>query len=185
MGLPQGLGLPHGFGVAPGAKGLLQGLWGCPKGKGVAPGVLGSPRGKGDTFQTWGPHPRIGLGHNLQHVALFGALTGGFCMFFRYAFLIFLTPEPIFGARTPHLGALTPHLGPGRPGGPFGAQKGAPKNITMWRELVPHQFPPKPSQGKVLQGFPPNPKIQGASLGPWVGCLLCLCGPLAPWWALA
>ena len=42
-----------------------------------------------------------------------------------------------------------------------------------------YQFSPKPCQGRVLQGFPPNPKIPGGPLGPWVGCLLALCGPLA------
>ena len=46
---------------------------------------------------------------------------------------------------------------------------------TLWV----YQFLPKPSQGGVLQGFPPNPKIPGGPLGPWMGCLLSLCGPLA------
>ena len=71
----------------------------------------------------WGPHPRIRiwLYCNLQHMAPFGALTGGFCMVFRYATLIFLPPDPIFGAPTPH-------LGPGRPGAPFGPKKGAEKH---------------------------------------------------------
>ena len=48
-----------------------------------------------------------------------------------------------------------------------------PGTLWVW------PFPPNPSQGRVLQGFPPNPKIPGGPLGPLVGCLLSLCGPLA------
>ena len=59
--------------------------------------------------------PEIVFGHNLQHVAPFGATTSGFCMVFQYATLIFSTPDPIFGA--PGQG-----LGPGRPGAPFWGQ---------------------------------------------------------------
>ena len=141
-----------------------------------------------------GPTPDMVWGYNLQHMAPFGALTSGFCMVFQPATLIFLTPDPILGA--PGQG-----LGPRRPGGPFWAQNGGPENMILWRDWSPmrfpriflrgewfpwypgtlwvYQFPPKPSQGGVLQGFPPNPKIPGGPLGPLVGCLLSLCGPLA------
>ena len=47
---------------------------------------------------------------------------------------------------------------------------------TLWV----YQFPPKPFQGRVLQGFSPNPKTQGGPLGPWVGSLFALCGPYSP-----
>ena len=101
----------------------------------------------------------------------------------------------------------TPFCGPpvwvwalGGPEPVFWAQIEGPKNMTLWRDRSPHevsgdclrgewfvwypgtlwvyQFPPNPSQGRALQGFPPNLKIPGAPLGPWVGCLLSLCGPL-------
>ncbi len=41
-----------------------------------------------------------------------------------------------------------------------------------------YQFSLKPSQGGVLQGFPPNPKIQGPTPGPLGGW------PIVPLWAL-
>ena len=142
--------------------------------------------------QIWGPTPDMVWGHNLQHMAPVGALTSGFCMFFDSPALIFLTPDPIFGGQD---------LGPRRPGGPFLGPKRGPGKHDFVEGLVPHEvsrdclrgerflwypgilwvypFPPKPSQGGVLQGFPPNPKIPGAPLGPWMGCLFALCGPVA------
>ena len=132
-------------------------------------------------------------GHNLQHMAPFGALTSGFCMVFRSATLISLTLEPIFGA--PGQG-----LGPWRPGGPFWAQNGGPKNMILWRDRSPTRFPgffkrgmvsmvprnplgvpisPKTLPGRGFTGISPNPKIPGGPLGPLVGCLFALCGPVA------
>ena len=115
-------------------------------------------------------------------------------MVFQYATLICVTLEPIFGAPNPT-------SWPRKAQGPFWGLKTGPKQFNFVEGLVPHevsqdflrgewfvwypgtlwvyQFPPKPSQGKVLQGFSPNPKIQGPPLGPWVGGLLSLCGPLA------
>ena len=105
------------------------------------------------------PHPKTVWGHNLQHMAPFGALTSGFCMVVDSLTLIFLTPDPIFGAPNPR----------GRPWeawGPFGAQKGGPKNITLWRDWSPTRFPGIFQEGKGFYGtqdpfgctnFPPNP----------------------------
>ena len=132
-------------------------------------------------------------GHNLQHMAPFGALTNAFCMVFQPATLIFLTPDPIFEA--PGQG-----LGHRRPGGPFWAQNGGPKNMILWRDWSPTRFPrifqggmvsmlprnplgvpisPQTLPGSGVTGISPNPKIPGGPLGPGVGCLLSLCGPLA------
>ena len=111
----------------------------------------------------WGPHPKMVWGHNLQHMAPFGATTIRFCMVFQYATLICLTPDPIFGA-------LTPHLGPGRARGPLGAKKGGLKNITLWRDWFPMRFPGIFQEGNGLHGtqepfgctnFPPNPPREG------------------------
>ena len=110
-------------------------------------------------------------------------------MVFRYATLIFLTLGPIFGALTPDFGAPTPHLGPGGPGGPFGAQKGGLKNITLWRDWSPTRFsqifcegnglygtqepfgwanfPPNPSREGCYKDFPRTRKFQGAAWAPW------------------
>ena len=110
-------------------------------------------------LQIWAPHPRMVSGHNLQHMAPFEALTNGFCMVFRPATLIFLTPGPIFGA-------LGQGLGPRRPGGPFWAQNGGPKNATLWRDWSPMTFPRICCEGNGLYGtqepfgctnFPPIP----------------------------
>ena len=95
----------------------------------------------------------------------------------------------------------TPEVGPGRPGALWGPKKG-PEKHNFVEGLVRHEdspdclrgewfvgypgtlwvwpFPPKPSQGRDLQGFSPNSKIPWAPLGPWVGCLLSLCGLLLP-----
>ena len=80
---------------------------------------------------SFGPPPPKRFGHNLQHMALFEALTSGFGMVFPYATLIFLTLDPIFGA--PGQG-----LGPGRPGAPFWATTG-PENRDFVEGLVPHE----------------------------------------------
>ena len=93
----------------------------------------------------WPPNPQNRFGHNLQHMAPFGATTGGFCVVFQYATLIFLTPEPIFGAPGPQ-------LGPGRPWALFGTQKGGLKNITLWRDWSPTRFPWIFCEGKGLYG---------------------------------
>ena len=42
--------------------------------------------------QNLGAHTHNKFGHNLQHMAPFGAMTGGFCMSFRFPVSIFLTP---------------------------------------------------------------------------------------------
>ena len=85
--------------------------------------------------------------------------------------------------------------------GPFWGSKRGPEKYNFVEGSVPHevsqdfssgawiscypgtlwvyQFIPRPSQGKVLQGFPPNPIIPWAPLGLWVVCLLSLCGPWA------
>ena len=77
LGVSLGLwGLPHGFGVAPGAVELPQGLWGCPWSFGVSPGAEESPQGKG-TIPFLGAHPKNEFGYNLQHMALFEAMSGG------------------------------------------------------------------------------------------------------------
>ena len=113
-------------------------------------------------------------------------------MVFQYSTLIFLTPEPIFGAPGPH-------LGPGRPGVPFWAQKGGPKNITLWRDWYPTRFPqmfcegngfcgiqepfgctnfpPNPPRGRLYTDFPQTRKSQGGALGPCGGCLVPFVGP--------
>ena len=44
---------------------------------------------------------------------------------------------------------------------------------TIWV----YQFLPQPSQGQVLQGFPPNLKTNGAPLAPCGACLLPFVGP--------
>ena len=100
-------------------------------------------------------------GHNLQHMAQFGALTNGFCMVFEPATLKFSTLDSILGAPSQGQG-----LGPRRPGDPFGAQNGGPKNITLWRDRSPTRFPRIRCEGNGLYGtqepfgctnFPPNP----------------------------
>ena len=90
--------------------------------KGVAPGAEGWPLRKGTPLKFWAPTPKMVWGHNLQHMAPFGALTGGFCMVFQPTTLIFLTLDPIFGAPTLD-------LGPGRPRHRRGPQKGS---RTFW-----------------------------------------------------
>ena len=146
---------PRGKEIAPGAEGLHQGQRGCPR---------GCPWGRVVT-QMWAPHPKMGWGHNLQHMAPFGALTSGFCMVFDSLTLIFLTPDPIFGAPNPR----------GRPWearGPFWAQKGGPKNITLWRDWSTTRFPRIFCEGNGLCGtqepfgcghFPPIPPMGGFS----------------------
>ena len=121
------------------------------------------PNRKGLPPQIWGPQPKTVWGHNLQHMAPFGALTSGFCMVFDSPTLTFLTPDPIFGAPNPR----------GRPWearGPFWAQKGGPKNITLWRDWSPTRFPQIFCEGNGLYGtqepfgctnFPPNPPREG------------------------
>ena len=116
-------------------------------------------------------------------------------MVFQCAALIFLTTDPHFRSPDP---TSWPRKGPG----PFGGPKRGPEKHNFVEGWVPHEvspdflrgewfvgdpgtlwvwpFPPKPFQGKVLQGFSPNPKIPWAPLGPWVGCLLSLCGLLLP-----
>ena len=80
-----------------------------------------------------GHHPQNVFGHDLQHMAPFEALTNGFCMIFQAASLICLAQDHIFGGRRTH-------LGPGRPGSPFFAQKGRPRNMTLWRDRLPTRF---------------------------------------------
>ena len=124
----------------------------CPKGKGVAP-----PRGHPLHFGP--PSPKTGFGHNLQHMAPFGATTSGFCMVFQPATLIFSTLDPIFGAPGPG-------LGPRRPGPPFGAKNGGLKNMILWRVWSPTRFDRIFQEGNGFHGtqepfgctnFPPNP----------------------------
>ena len=124
-------------------------------------------------------------GHNLQQMAPFGALTGGFCMVFDSLTLIFLTPDPIFGAPNPR----------GRPWearGPFLAQKGGPKKHNCVEGLVPPRgFPAVFKRGMVSMvprnplGVPISPqtlpgegftRISPKSENPW--------GPPGPLWGL-
>ena len=132
-------------------------------------------------------------------MAPFGATTNGFCMVFRYATLIFSTPDPIFGA--PGQG-----LSPRRPRGPFWAQKGDPKNITLWRDWSSMRFPRIFCEGNGLYGtqepfgwtnFPPNPprklfcrdfpkpeKSQGPPWPSWWAAYCPFVGCHCPLWAL-
>ena len=95
-------------------------------------------------------------------------------MVFQPATLIFLTPDPIFGAPGQGLGppeAWAPLLGPKWGPGKHDFVEGSdPHEVSQdflrgeWFLWYPgtlwvYQFPPKPSQGKVLQGVPPKPKI--------------------------
>ena len=124
------------------------------------------------------------------------ATTDAFCMLRLHTTLTCWTLGPI-------LGAPGPSLGPGRPGPPFLNQNSEKHDFV--EGTVPPQglldvlrgewfapypgtcwvwsFPPKPSQGKVLQGTPVNPKAPKGPPGPlgcpWVGCLLSLCGLVA------
>ena len=126
-------------------------------------------------------------GHNLQHMAPFGALTSGFCMVFDSPTLICLTLDHTFWSPDP---TSWPRKGPGPFWGPKRGPELIPHEVTQdflrgeWFVWYPgtlwvYRFPPNPSQGRFSEGFPPNPKIQWAPLGPWVGCLLSLCGPVA------
>ena len=109
-------------------------------------------------------------------------------MIFRYATLIFLTPDLIFGDPDPRSGSWTGW-------GPLGAKKGGPKNITLWRDWSPirfprifeegngfyptqvYQFPPKPSQGELFTGISPEPENSRGPPGPLGGL------PIVPLWA--
>ena len=164
--------------ITAGAEGLPQGHR-LPNGKGLPPKI-------------WGHHPKMVCGHNLQHMAPFGALTNGFCMFFDSSTLIFLTPDLIFGAPNPR-------ARPWEAQGPFWAQKGGPKNITLWRDRSPTRFPRIFGEGNGFHGiqepfgctnFPPIPPREGfyrdfpqirKSLGP-PGPLGGL--PIVPLWAI-
>ena len=157
-------------------KGHLEAFITCPRGRGVA-------QWEGVAPQNLGPHPKTVWGHNLQHMAPFGALTNGFCMVFQPATLICLTPDPIFGA-------LGPGLGPRRPGGPFWAPKGGPKNITLWRDWSPTRFPRIFCEGNGLCGtqepfgctkFPPIPP-RGGFYKDFTQIRKYRGPPWAPWW---
>ena len=66
-------------------------------------------------------------------------------MVFGFLTLMFLTPDPIFGAPNPR----------GRPWeaqGPFWAQKGGSKNITLWRDWSATRFPRIFCEGNGLCG---------------------------------
>ena len=146
-------------------------------------------------LQNLGPTPEMVSGHNLQHMAPFGALTSGFCMAFDSLTLIFLTPDPIFGA-------LTPHLGPGRARGPLGAENGGPKNMILWKDWSPMRFPGICCEGNGLCGtqepfgctnFPPIPprggfykdfpQIRKSSGPPWAPGWVAR-WPLKAWWTI-
>ena len=68
------------------------------------------------------------FGRDLQHMAPFGISTSGFCMVFRYANLVFSTPDLKFG-------------GPGAPAGPgtFLGQKRGPGKHDFVEEMVSHE----------------------------------------------
>ena len=138
--------------------------------------------GFGLPLQFGSPHPKMVLGHNLQHMAPFGATTNGFYMVFQPATLIFSSLDPIFGAPGPGLGAR-------RPGPPFGAKNGGLKNMILWRDWSPPRFDRIFQEGNGFHdtwepfgctNFPPNPprevfyrdspqtrKFQQAPLGAW------------------
>ena len=97
LGLPQRLGiclraegLPLGLRSCPRAKGLPLGLWHYPRDRGIAPREW-------ETSQVLAPTPKMVWGLELQLVALFGAATRGFCMFFPTT-LVLATPDLIFGS---------------------------------------------------------------------------------------
>ncbi len=155
---------------------------GCPWGRVVAPWGDVTPK-----IRT--PNPKMVWGHNLQHMGPFGATTNGFCMVFQPATLIFLTPDPFFGAPRSTSGppkARTPTLGQLRDTEKHDFVQGlVPHEVCQdflrgaWFPWYPetlwvYQFPPKPFQGSVFQGFPPNPKKTMAPPGPLVAPL----GPL-------
>ena len=54
----------------------------------------------------WSGRSRMVFGHNLQHMALSGTLTAGFCMLFRYATLILSTLGPKNMAPRPEISKL-------------------------------------------------------------------------------
>ena len=161
----------------------------------MVPMVPWSPWSPGPMFpspQIWAPYAKMVLGHDLQHMAPFGATTTGFCMVFQPATLIFSTLDSIFGGPGPG-------LGPRRPGPPLEIKNGGLENMFLWRDWSPTRFdrifqegngfhgtqepfgcanfPPKPSQGRVLQGFGPTPKIPGGPLALHGACLLPFVGP--------
>ena len=145
---------------------------------------MGLPNRKGLPPQIWGPQPKTVWGHNLQHMAPFGALTSGFCMVFQRATLVFLTLDHIFGA--PGQG-----LGPRGPEGPFWAQNGGPENMILRRDRSPTRFdgifqegngfyptqepfgctnfPQDPPREGFYKDFPQTRKFQAAPRAPgWV-----------------
>ena len=144
----------------------------------------------------WPPTPKTYLAITCNIWLRLGQRPLDSACFFRPATLIFLTPGPIFGA--PGQG-----LGPRRPEGPFGAQKGDPKNMILWRDWTPTRFPGIFCEGNGFYGtqepfgctnFPPNPprerfytdfpqtqKFQGA---PWAPGWVAYC-PFVGHWPIA
>ena len=124
----------------------------------------------------------------------FGPTTGGFCMAFRTATLIFLTPDFILGATNPGSGSWKALA-------PLGAKKGDPKTVILWRDWSPTRFPqifcegnglygtqepsgctnfpPIPPRGRFYKDFPQTRRSPGPP-GPLGGLPIVLfCGPVA------
>ena len=82
--------------------------------------------------------------YNLQHMALFGISTSGFCIIFRYANLVFSIPEPIFGTPDSRSGSDSVPAGLGT----FFAQKrGGGNMILRWT------WSPMRLCGDLFEGF--------------------------------
>jgi len=125
---------------------------------------------------------------NLQHMAPFGIPTAGFCMFFRYATLVFPTPGTISGTPDPKFG---PWLGCG----PFRPKTGPGKHDVV-EEMVPVRiygdlcegiglygaqeafgqghFPLNPTRKSLYRDSPISRKNPWALPGPLAGSLLTL-----------
>ena len=98
-----------------------------------------------------------------------------------------------------HFWSPRPTSWPRKARGPFWGAKRGPEKHNFVEGSVPHevsldfsrgerfvryqgsfwvdQFPPKPCQGEVLQGFSPNPKNPGGPPGPLWGLPIAPCGP--------
>ena len=166
--MPHGLrGCPRVLGC-PRALGLPLGLVGRAWGRGVAPGQGDTPKfGYPPQKQIWLELATYGYVWGIDQWILHGFSIRNFDIFYP----------------GPHFWSPNPTSWPRKARGPFGAQKGDPKNITLWRvwsstrfpwfvlrgewfvwypgTFWVYQFPPEPSQKMVLQGFSPNLKIPG------------------------
>ena len=133
---------------------MPQGQRVCPRVRGVAPGAEWLPEGVPPKFGA--PIPKMVSGHNLQHMAPFGALTGGFCMLFDSPMF---DPGPHFWNPQPQIWVLGGQ-------GPFLGPKRGPEKHNFVEGSVPHEVSQDLLRGEWLvwysvtlwvYQFPPNP----------------------------